>query len=248
MRMAAQLYTVRQLLERDFVGTLQRVRGLGYEHVELAGHAGYAAPQLRQVLSDCGLAVCSDHCPVDRLERDLDQAIDDSHSLGAKYLVCPYLPEERRRDEAGWRACAALLNRSGRRCREREIQLCYHNHSFEFVRVGDRSALQLLFDETDPAHVQAELDTYWIRLGGDDPAEWLSRLSGRCPLVHLKDMASDAHQSFAPVGTGILDWSQILPAADRAGAVWGIVEQDTCSGDPLDSLATSFRNLRPLLG
>jgi sugar phosphate isomerase/epimerase len=244
MQLAAQLYTVRDLLARDFAGTLRKIRSIGYLHVEMAGHGAFSARELQNVLSDCGLTACSDHCPIERLHSDLSRAVDEALTLRVKYLVCPYIPAERRCDKEGWLACARILNDAGRRCREQGIQLCYHHHSFEFVDLKGRTALELLFDETDPAAVQAELDTYWIAHGGANPVDWLARLEGRCTLLHLKDMARDEARSFAPVRTGILDWPGILSAAERAGVEWGIVEQDTCEGDPLECLATSLQNLR----
>jgi sugar phosphate isomerase/epimerase len=247
MKIAAQLYTVRDLIARDFAGTLRAVRSIGYQHVELAGHGPFKAAELQSILEDCGLTACSEHCSIDQLESNLLSAIEDAHVLKVGWIVCPYIPEERRRDEAGWKACAQILNQAGRICRENNIRLCYHNHSFEFMDLGGRTALELIYSESDPNHLQAELDTYWIRHGGGDPAAWLDRLQGRCPLLHLKDMAADSQRSFAPVGSGILDWPSIMSAADRVGVAWGIVEQDTCPGDPLECLRISLVNLASLV-
>jgi len=246
-KIGVQLYTVQDLLAEDFVGTLRQVREIGYTHVELAGHGPYAAAELKTVLDDAGLTAACDHCPIDRLEGDaLKAAIDETLTLGIKYLVCPWLPEDRRRDEAGWKVSAAVLNEAGEACKGQGIQLCYHNHSFEFVRYGDRYALDLLYEETDAALVQAELDTYWVKHGGQDPIDYINKLAGRCPILHLKDMADDEKQSFAEVGTGILDFPAILRAAEAAGTVWAIVEQDLCSGNPLDSIKISLDNLRKM--
>jgi len=245
-RIAVQLYTVRDLLAQDFVGTLRKVREIGYTHVELAGYGPFTAVELKKVLTDAGLSPCSTHCPIDRLEQDINHAIEDALALNVAYLVCPYLPEDRRSDEKGWRRCADILNLVGQTCRQHRIQLCYHNHSFEFVRIGNRYALDLLFDQTEPANLHAELDTYWIKYGGAEPVDYIRKLSGRCPLIHLKDMAADEKRSFAEVGSGILDFKAIFTAAESAGSVWGVVEQDVCPGNPLDSIETSLYNLRQM--
>lgn len=241
-----QLYTVRDLLEKDFVGTLNKVRGIGYTHVELAGHGPYSAGDLKNVLTDAGLTPACDHCVIDRLENDINGAIDETLTLGVKYLVCPWLPEDRRTDESAWKRCAESLNRAGQACRDQGVQLCYHNHSFEFVRIGGRYALDLLYEETDPDCVQAELDTYWVQHGGEDPVAYINRLAGRCPILHLKDMADDPKRSFAEVGRGILDFPAIFSAADSAGTSYGMVEQDVCPGDPLESVTVSLRNLQEM--
>lgn len=242
-RLAIQLYTVRDQLAEDFVGTLRKVRDTGYSHVELAGYGPHKAAELKRILDDEGLTACSDHCPIDQLEANINRVIDNAGALEVGYVVCPYLPEDRRTDEAAWRACAQSLEKAGDALETCGIQLCYHNHSFEFVRVGDRYALDLLYDETTPAHLQAELDTYWVKHGGEDPIDYIKRLSRRCPILHLKDMADDADRSFAEVGEGILDFPAILAAAEKTGTIWAIVEQDVCPGDPFVSIATSLANL-----
>jgi sugar phosphate isomerase/epimerase len=241
-----QLYTVRDQLDADYVGTLRKVREIGYTHVELAGHGPYDVADLKKVLDDAGLTPTSDHCPIDRLEKDIHQVVDEANTLGIHYVVCPWLPDDRRTDEAAWRGCAESLNTAGRALRNAGLQLCYHNHSFEFVRLGDRYAFDLLYDETEPDLLQAELDTYWVRHGGEDPLDYLRKLAGRCPILHLKDMADDADRSFAAVGTGILDFPAILEAGEAAGVVVALVEQDVCPGDPLESVATSLRNLQQM--
>lgn len=244
MKIGVQLYTVRDQLAADFAGTLRKVRDVGYTHVELAGMGEYGAAELRKILDDLGLTVSSTHYPIERLEGDVNAAINDAKVLGAEYLVCPYLPEDRRGSEDDWRRAAETLNLAGEACHAQGVPLCYHNHSFEFVRVGDRYALDLLFDETDPNCLQAELDTYWVRHGGEDPAAYIRRYAGRCPILHLKDMADDAERAFAEVGTGTLDFAGIFAAAEEAGCRWGIVEQDVCPGDPIESIRTSLDNLR----
>lgn len=244
MPIAAQLYTVRDPLAADFAGTLRRIRAIGYEHVELAGLEGRPAAEVWRMLADAGLSPGSSHFPLERLESELSGVIADAHALGVHYIVCPYIPEERRRNEADWRAVAAILNRAGQACRDAGLQLCYHHHSFEFVRLGAQTALELLLAEADAALVKIELDTYWIRHGGDDPAAWIRQLGPRCPLLHLKDMADDLPRSFAPVGTGVLDWPAIFAAARHVCVEWFIVEQDICSGDPFAALEQSFQHIQ----
>jgi sugar phosphate isomerase/epimerase len=220
------------------------VREIGYTRVEVAGLGAYSAQRYRATLADAGLTPIAAHWPIDDLESDINSVITSAEALGVRHVVCPYVPEERRADEADWRACAASLNAAGRACRERGLQLSYHNHSFEFVNIGGRFALDLLFAETDPEYVHAELDTYWVKHGGQDPVAYIRKLRGRCPLVHLKDMADDPSRTFAPVGTGTLDFPAILREAETAGCSYGIVEQDTCAGDPLDAVRISFEYLR----
>jgi sugar phosphate isomerase/epimerase len=126
------------------------------------------------------------------------------------------------------------------------MQLCYHNHDFEFRQFDGRYGLDILLGATDPELVKAEVDTYWVQKTGVDPAAYLRQYAGRCPLVHLKDMTADESRTFAEIGEGSMDWSAIFTAAEAGGAAWYIVEQDTCRRAPLESVAISLRNLQSM--
>ena len=135
--------------------------------------------------------------------------------------------------------------RWGARCTRAGLTFSYHNHSFEFIRYGDKCGLEILFDETDPRYLQAELDTYWIQFGGGDVCDWILRLKDRMPVIHFKDMAMVGwrDQVMKEVGEGNLNWPGILDACREANVEWYAVEQDICPGDPFESLAISYRNL-----
>jgi len=241
---ALQLYTVRDEIEKNLAGTLRKVAEIGYAGVEFAGFGEWEAAELKSLLAELQLEIAGGHVPIDQLEKELDRVIQFTLELGNPYIVCPWIPEERRKDKADWLAIARLFNSIGEKCAENGLTFCYHNHSFEFVKFGDTYALDLLFAATKPELVKAELDTYWIKHGGADPVEYLKCYAGRCPLVHLKDMADDEERSFAEVGEGVLDWDAIFEAAEEGGADWYIVEQDTCPGPPIESARLSFENLK----
>src|SRR5262249_6767260 len=160
-----------------------------------------------------------------------------TQGIGSEFVVCPFLPEERRRSADDYRALAQILNRVGAACKQRGLQLCYHNHAFEFQRFDGQYALDILYTATAPDLVKGELDTYGTQKGGAARAAYIRLYAGRCPLIHLKDMATDEKQSFAEVGEGLLDWPAIFAAAELGGARWYIVEQDICPGSPLESIA-----------
>ena len=116
------------------------------------------------------------------------------------------------------------------------------------MRFGERTGLDIIYEESDPKGLMAEPDTYWIQHGGGSPSAWCRKLAGRLPLVHLKDMAmvpidGRPQQVFAEVGEGNLDWPAILEACRAGGCQWYIVEQDTCRRPPIESLKISFDNL-----
>jgi sugar phosphate isomerase/epimerase len=263
---AVQLYTLRDLTKSDFAGVIAEVARIGYAGVELAGYGNLkTAAEVRKVLDAHGLKVAGSHAPIETLESDLNRVLDENVTLGNRNIVCPYLPEDRRKSADDWRQVAASLNRIGGECRARGFEFAYHNHSFEFQEFTlcdaietaveenpptdssqlEKTGLEILFDRTDPALVKAELDVYWVQHAGADPIVWIKTLGPRCLLLHLKDMSPGDERKFAPVGTGTLDFREILKAAREVGVKWGIVEQDsTYDVPPLDAIRTSFENLR----
>ena len=136
-------------------------------------------------------------------------------------------------------AAGAALTQTGK-------TLLYHNHHLEFRRVDGRLILDLIYDNTDPSHLQAELDTYWVQFGGADPVEWCHRLHGRLPALHVKDYVVNNQNDpiYAEIGSGNLNWPAIIDTAQESGCQWFIVEQDTCPGDPFDSLKLSFEYMK----
>ena len=138
------------------------------------------------------------------------------------------------------------LNTAGKALYEAGQILCYHNHHVEFQRVAGRSVLEIIYAETDQRYLQGEPDTYWVQHGGGDPVAWCERLKGRLPIIHLKDytVLSDNKATYTEIGNGNLNWKKIVAAAEKSGCQWFIVEQDTCLGDPFDSLGQSFEYIR----
>ena len=129
------------------------------------------------------------------------------------------------------------------------MDFSYHNHSHEMVRIGKSTWLGMLYEQADPKILKAEIDTYWIQHGGGDPAEWITRCSGRMPLLHLKDMviSEDREQRMSEIGEGNLNWPAILQAAAEAGVEYYLVEQDRCyDRTPFESLEISYRNLKAM--
>lgn len=246
--LALQLYTLRDDCARDMLGTLRQVAALGYEAVELAGYGNASAREIQPVLKETGLKVIGSHLGFQSLQDDLDVVIAEAELLDFHYAVCPSVPAELRTAQ-GYADFGQQLNTLGARLKAAGIQLCYHNHNFEFDdRFDGVYGLDLLYRNSDPQLVQAEVDVYWVRRGGADPVAYLKQHAGRVPLVHAKDMAPGPGQEFAEVGNGILDWPGIFAASTAGGAVAYIVEQDTCPGAPIDSVRQSIENLRRMLG
>jgi sugar phosphate isomerase/epimerase len=245
---AAELYTLREQLREPsaIAASLQRVCEIGYDGVELAGLGPMEPLELARQLRQAGLVACSAHIRWERLRDETDAAIEDCRIWGCSHAVVPVLPAAYR-DAAGYARFGAEANDVAATLHEAGIRLGYHNHSFELERFGRETGLQILYRSSDPALVNAQIDTYWIQYGGGNPASWIRRLHGRVPLVHLKDMdVSEGQPVMAEVGEGNLDWEDVLAACREAEVQWLIVEQDECRRDPFESLAISRRNLAAL--
>ncbi|MCS7308850.1 MAG: sugar phosphate isomerase/epimerase [Armatimonadetes bacterium] len=239
---ALQTYTVREEMARDFKGTLQKIAEMGYPAVQLSDTGGMSIEEARNFLESLGLTVFGGHFGLEQLEKNLDSVLQLARGLDMEYIVVPWLAEELRRDADGWKGVAQRMNAIGQKVVDAGFVFGYHNHSFEFQRFDGKYGLDILMENTDPQLVQLELDTYWVKHGGEDPAEYIRKYAGRVPLLHLKDMAQDG--SFAEVGYGILDWDSIFRAAEEAGVKWAAVEQDTCQRPPLESARLSLEFLK----
>jgi sugar phosphate isomerase/epimerase len=244
---AVQLYTVRTQLEDPsrLAGVLGRLRKIGYRAVEVAGLGAVTAGRFGEELRRAKLVACAAHVSLPRLQTALDDVVAECTDWGCRYVVVPSLPEDYR-SAAGYRRFAQEARELARQLLPSGIQLAYHNHAFELERLGDRKALETVF-EAAGEELQAELDTYWLQFGGANPSAWIRRFKNRAPLVHLKDMAVDRGNPVdAEIGEGNLDWIDILRACKDSGTKWLVVEQDNPRRDPMDSVAISYANLARL--
>lgn len=243
----AELYTLRDHLQdaNAIAASLQRVREIGYEGVELAGLGPIEPVHLGRLLRDAGLDASSAHVRWERLRDETDGVLEDCREWSCDHLAVPSLPPAYR-DAAGYARFGAEAGEVAGRLRSAGVRLSYHNHSFELERFGSESGLELLFRASGPV-LGAQIDTYWIQHGGGSPAGWIRRLQGRVPSVHLKDMVVvEGAPAMAEVGAGNLEWADVLHACEEAGTGLLIVEQDECRRDPFESLAISRRNLATL--
>lgn len=244
---ALQMYTVRDECAKDFLGTLERVAQIGYQGVEFAGMYDTPAADVAKALKKLGLKAAGIHCGIEALTDGLDATLNDAHTLGCPFVVCSYLPEALRKNADDWRASAKRLSEAGAQCKKQGIQLCYHNHSFEFTQFDGQYGLDIFFSAADPEAVKCELDVYWVKHGGVDPVPYIRKYGSRVALLHMKDMAPGPERAFAEVRTGILDMAGIVAEGKRIGTEWFIVEQDVCKRPSLESARISFENLARLL-
>jgi len=237
LRVALELYTVRDETRRDFAGTLRRVAEIGYEGVEFAGYGGLSAQEMAALLAETGLLVAGTHLGLDALEdAQLDASMRYCQDINCSCIVLPSLGNEWRTPE-GIRALAPRLNEIGRRCQEQGITFGYHNHDFEFTRFDGVYLIDYLLQATDASLVKIELDVYWVAYAGVDPVTYLEALGDRVALIHLKDMAAD--RSMTEVGKGLLDMRHMCAFAQVRG-LWCAVENDYPQMPSLESARISL--------
>lgn len=242
-KIGIQLYTIRGETSKDFVGALRKVAEAGFEGVEFAGYGGLEAERMKALLDELGLQAIGSHVGIDRLTRSLDEEIAYVKAIGGRYLICPHLGNEYRKDDETWRETFAKLESIGRRCAEQEIVFCYHNHDFELrERVGGQPALDAMAAAVPAQSLQFELDACWVHHAGCSPTGYIAKYKGRLPLVHFKDMrkTEEGKAQTVELGQGEVDLPAIEKAAAAAGVEWLIYEQDECQNPPFTAMANSM--------
>ncbi|MEO6814110.1 MAG: sugar phosphate isomerase/epimerase [Ginsengibacter sp.] len=255
-----QLYTVRDAMDKDPSATIARVAQIGYNSVEGATYTGtekfygMSPAAFKKVLEQNDLVMPSSHYRLGEekingaimkgtILHDWDKTVDDAAEVGLKYMVCAYLSEAERGDLDHYKYVADQLNIAGERCKKSGIQLCYHNHNFEFVKQGDTYPYDILM-ATDENLVKMEMDIYWVKKAGQDPIALFKKHPGRFPLWHVKDMDNTAAQAFTEVGNGIINFKEIFKHKNEAGMKYFFVEQDKCPGSPFDSISKSIKYIK----
>ncbi len=254
-----QLYTIRDAMGADPIGSLKKVSALGYKNLELASYTngkfyGYAPAELKKIVADLGMDIISSHTQVEAAGISLDNAqkmADDHAELGVKYCIQPWVNEEDRTIEK-YKQMIGDWNKVGEIMKEVGIQFGYHNHNFEFQNIdGIVPYYDLFMAEMDPNLITMEIDLFWVSKAGQDPIEMFNKYPGRFQLFHMKDMHTRQDPFFevnkddvCSVGEGVIDFKRILAAKEVAGMKYLFVEDDNQgNGKPFEGIETSINNI-----
>jgi sugar phosphate isomerase/epimerase len=247
-----QLYTLRNEMSRDAGDTIRKVAGLGYREVESFGYTngkffGMDPKTYGSLLKENALSAPSGHYMLPQLNSGWEKAIDDAAAIGQEYMVLAFLFPHERKTLDDYRKVADLLNKCGETCKKAGIQLCYHNHDFEFETIEGQIPFDILMQKTDKELVKAELDLYWAVKAGRKPTDIFRQYNGRIALWHVKDMDNTENKSFTEVGSGVIDFMEIFKQHRKSGMKHFFVEQDVCPGPPLQSIEKSIGHIKSRL-
>lgn len=252
--LAIQLYTVRNALSKDVEKTLERLALLGFKNLEIYGYNGTFfgknRTEFKSILKNTGLKVISSHHRTGITDKEngtllqnWDKTLEDLNFIGSKYAVCSYLPEAERTIE-NYQKLPEVLENAGKLSKQNGIQLAYHNHDFEFLKMDDENNFyDFILKNTSSDLIKMELDLYWISKAGLDPLDYFEKYPKRFPLWHVKDMKSGT-KDFTEIGNGTIDFKRIFEAKEKAGLEHWFVEQDSSDKDIFESISMSTKYIQ----
>jgi sugar phosphate isomerase/epimerase len=261
-----QLYSVRELLPKDYEGTLRQLGTLGYREVEAAGFFGHSPSEVKHAMEGAGLNCVSAHYPLKDLLPKVEEVIEFGKNLGLKFIVCasPWLKDPSRVKDPGsrtardtmtlddWRWNAEQFNRIAERTNAEGIRFAYHNHTAEFREEKGTVFYDELMRATDPAKVGFEMDCGWVVVGGKNPAEYLARYPTRICMLHVKEFnlkgwtAGSEPPPSTEMGRGSIDYRPIFEAAKKAHINHAFVEQEEFDLPPIEALKLDADYMRAL--
>ncbi len=232
-----QLYSLRAQFAKDVPGTLDKVRDMGFEYVELAGTYGLTPKQFKSELDSRGLKAISGHFPFEKFRDNPEGIAKEAKILGMQYAGCAWIAHKGDFKEKDCREAITIFNQAGEELAKHGIKFFYHTHGYEFQPYASGTLFDLLMAETKPELVTYEMDVFWIVHGGQNPVSMFEKYGDRFQLVHLKDMkastpiglltgSSDVSNDVA-LGQGRIDYRRILPAAEKAGVKWYFIEDES---------------------
>ena len=232
-----QLYTLRDVIAEDPEGVLRQLAEFGYKQIEsydgpMGIYWGMGNTGFKQLLDELGMTLISSHANV---FQDFDRKVDEATEIGVEYLICPWIGPQESLDE--YREMAARFNEFGELAKSAGIKFAYHNHAYTFEEQEGEMPQDVLMSLTDPELVEYQLDIYWVVVAGHDPTEWIQRYPGRFTSSHVKDLANGDSPESTLLGTGSINYPEILSVAKENGMKYFIVEQEAYTGTtPMDAV------------
>jgi sugar phosphate isomerase/epimerase len=246
-----QLWSVRDDLAKDPKSVLKQLSSYGYKQIEsFEGEKGMfwgmSNTEFKSYMDELGMKIVSSHCDINN---DFEKKAADAAAIGIKYLICPYKGPQENLD--AFKKFADEFNQKGEICKKNGIRFAYHNHDYSFVVMNGEMGQDVMMKNTDPNLVDFELDMYWVVAAGQDIETWLKKYPKRFRLGHVKDRKKDAtaadKDASTDLGTGSIDYTNILKTAKKEGMEYFIVEQERWDGTtPLQAAAADAKYMKSL--
>jgi sugar phosphate isomerase/epimerase len=250
-----QLYSIRDDMKADALGTLKKLSSFGYKHVEHANYVdrkfyGWSPKDFKKVLDDLGMAMPSGHTVMsktrhwDDTKKDFTDAwkytVEDAAVCGQMFVISPSMSQEARKSSSELKAFMDLFNKSGELCKKSGMKFGYHNHDFEFSEKLDGSTVyDIILKNTDPSLVMQQLDIGNLYNGGANALEVVKQYPGRFESMHVKDeiKATEGNERYEStiLGAGIVNPKEVIDLGRKNGTIHFIIEQESYQGKtPLD--------------
>jgi sugar phosphate isomerase/epimerase len=262
-----QLYSVRDLLPKDYEGTLRQIGALGYQEVEAAGFFGHTPAEVKRAMDNAGVHCVSAHYPLKDLLPKLDETIQFGKELDLRYIVCaaPWLKDPSKVKDPGsreardkmtlddWRWNAEQFNRIGERIHAAGMRFAYHNHTAEFRSENGIVFYDEIMRRTDAAKVEMEMDCGWVVVGGGNPVDLLTKYASRISMLHVKEFKiSGSATNAAPppsteMGRGSIDYTPIFAAAKKAHIKHMFIEQEEFDIPAMEALKIDADYMKALV-
>ncbi len=260
-----QLYSVRDDMKKDPAGTLAKLAGMGYRHVEHANYIdhkfyGYTPAEFKKLLGGLGLKMPSGHTRMNAehwdagkkdFTDDWKKTVEDAAFLGQQYVISPWLEDSLRRNYDDLLRYMEVFNKSGELCKKSGMKFGYHNHDFEFsVKLNDKTVFDIILNNTDPALVMQQLDIGNMYNAGAKALDMVNKYPGRFISMHVKDeiKSSSEHEPYEStiLGKGILPVKEIIDLGRKSGGTTlFIIEQESYQGvSPLDCASQDLKVMK----
>ena len=242
-KFGVQLFSFRDEMAKDALGTLEKIAAIGILEIESArsrkGHYyGLSPKEMKKACDDLGMQLVSGHVALDdQFEKTMEEAV----ASGQEYLICSSMPS-RGQTVDNYKKVAETFNKAGEACRKLGLKFGYHNHEYEFESENGTVLYDVLMDQTEPGLVHMELDLGWVIVGGKDPLDYFKKYPGRFPLWHLKDMDMSKKQS-TEFGKGGLDIPTMMAQQRASGVKHIFIEQEEYASTPLESMRHNMQYL-----
>lgn len=241
-RLGAQYYTIRDFCNtiEDFDSSCKKVADMGYKLVQLSGIAEFDPKSIKEIVDKYNLQVVCTHRPPKNYLENLQAEIEFHKILGCKVCGVGSMPGFNAKMETiedfvkNFKSVSEELKKHG-------LVFAYHNHSFEFEKIDGRHAFDILVEKMSSDNFKFILDVYWLSYAGINPAKFIREHKDMIPCIHFKDLKiKDNAPKYAEIGQGNIDWDDVIAACEEANVEYVLIEQDTCEGNPFDSLKISY--------